>query len=69
VSSSLLRSSDENVQKLRNVLKFLISFCNESSAADLDLDNITYDELMYTDQYMLCLLNNFRKQVGKITKS
>jgi isoleucyl-tRNA synthetase len=64
VSTPLLRSSDESVQKLRNVIKFLISYCNEASAADLHLDKISYDELMYTDQYMLSLLRNFRNQVN-----
>lgn len=62
-SSALLRSADESVQKLRNVIKFLISYCNEAAAADLNLDNISYDELMYTDQYMLALLRDFRNQV------
>lgn len=66
VSPGLLRASDESVQKLRNVLKFLISYCNEASAADLNLEKISYEELMYTDQYMLSLLRDFRNQVNLI---
>lgn len=63
VSSPLLRAADDNVQKLRNVIKFLLSYCNEAASAELNLDNISYDELMHTDQYMLKLLRDFQLQV------
>lgn len=63
ISNNLLRSSDDGLQKLRNVLKFLISFCNEEAIAELDINNISYDELMYSDQYMLNILKDFQRQV------
>lgn len=63
ISNSLLRSADDGVQKLRNVLKFLISFCNEEAIAEFEVNNISYDELMYSDQYMLKILKDFQRQV------
>ncbi|ODN06322.1 Isoleucine--tRNA ligase, mitochondrial [Orchesella cincta] len=63
VNQTLLRASDDGVQKLRNVIRFLISYCNEEAITELDVKNISYDELMHTDQYMLKLLRDFQLQV------
>ncbi|CAL8103992.1 unnamed protein product [Orchesella dallaii] len=63
VNAVLLRASDDGVQKLRNVIRFLISYCNEEAVTELDVNNISYDELMHTDQYMLKLLRDFQIQV------
>ena len=64
ISSSLLRASDDSIQKLRNTLRFLVSFCTKVSIEELQIDDVTYDELMYIDQYMLSLLKTFQQQVN-----
>lgn len=63
ISSSFLKAADDGVQKLRNVLKFLVSFANENALNELNVNNISYDELMYSDQYMLKALKDFQRQV------
>ncbi|CAG7719825.1 unnamed protein product [Allacma fusca] len=63
ISSSLLQSSDESVQKLRNTLRFLVSFCTQDYIDKLQIDDVSYDELMYIDQYMLSLLKKFQERV------
>ena len=63
LSTSFLRSSEESVQKLRSILRFLVSFVQEDAIEALDIDEMVYEELMYTDQYMLGLLNEFQKSV------
>lgn len=60
---SLLRSAEENIQKIRQVLRYLVSFVNEFANDELDIDEVTYDELEYMDQYMLVLLHKFQKEV------
>lgn len=58
-----MRSAEESVQKLRAVLRFIVSFVNENVIENLDIDEVTYEELLYTDQYMLSQLYDFQKSV------
>jgi len=64
ISNTFLHSADESVQKVRNVLRFVVGFCNEGALSDMSLDTMSYDELMYTDQYMLLKLKQFQRQVS-----
>jgi len=63
MSLTFLRSAEENIQKLRQVLRFLVSYVNEAANDELDIDEVTYDELEYMDQYMLVLLKKFQTEV------
>ena len=63
ISPGLLQLSDASIQKLRITLRFLVSYCTKESLNDLNIDDVSYDELMYIDQYMLSLLRTFRQQV------
>ena len=60
---------DESIQKLRNTLRFLVSFSTEKAVQDLKIDEVTYDELMYLDQYMLLELQEFQNEVSEDCRS
>jgi len=63
ISNSFLRIAEESVQKLRQVLRYLVSFVDEGTCEDMELDELTYEELEYIDQYMLGRMVDFQKQV------
>ena len=63
ISNTFLRSAEENVQKLRQILRFLVGFVNEPTIDELEIEDVIYDELEYMDQYMLTLVMDFQKQV------
>lgn len=58
VSVSVLQASNDEVQKMRNVLRFAVA-----ALSDYENANIQYSDLKIIDKYMLHLLSSYNEKV------
>ncbi|CAH0545878.1 unnamed protein product [Brassicogethes aeneus] len=58
VSTNVLKSSQDEIQKIRSVLRFTLG-----ALSNYDYEPVQYQDLLLVDKYMLHLLYNFNSQV------